>query len=69
MGSAADLVLFNSDTIQDMATFEEPKLPTRGIRFVLVNGSVALDEGNTTGSRAGHTLRRLGDGTVGARKQ
>jgi N-acyl-D-amino-acid deacylase len=66
-GSAADLVLFNPDTIKDMATYEEPKLPSRGIRFVLVNGEVALDEGKMTGVRGGKILRRLKDGKVAAR--
>jgi N-acyl-D-amino-acid deacylase len=63
-GSAADLVLFDAKTVQDMATFDEPKLPSRGIHFVLVNGQIALDEGQPTGVRAGRTLRRLNDGTV-----
>ncbi|ORY22821.1 hypothetical protein BCR39DRAFT_369137 [Naematelia encephala] len=63
-GSAADLVLFDPETISDMATFDEPKLPTKGIRFVLVNGQVAMDEGVCNGRRAGHTLRRRKDGSV-----
>jgi N-acyl-D-amino-acid deacylase len=63
-GSAADLVLFDPETIQDMATFEQPKLRSKGIRFVLVNGEVALDEGKMTGMRAGRTLRRRKDGKV-----
>ncbi|KND88682.1 N-acyl-D-glutamate deacylase [Tolypocladium ophioglossoides CBS 100239] len=66
-GSAADLVLFDPEAIKDMATFEEPKLPSRGIRFVLVNGEVALDEGKMTGARGGKTLRRMKDGKVAAR--
>ena len=63
-GSAADLVLFDPETIKDMATFEDPKIPSRGIRFVLVNGQVALDEGKMVGVRAGRTLRRRKDGKV-----
>lgn len=47
-----------------MATFEDPKTPSRGIRFVLVNGQVALDEGKMVGVRAGRTLRRRKDGKV-----
>jgi N-acyl-D-aspartate/D-glutamate deacylase len=64
VGSAADLVLFDPDAIQDMATFEEPKMPSRGVRFVLVNGEVALDEGALTGARGGHVLRRAKDGSI-----
>lgn len=66
-GSAADLVLFDPETVKDMSTYEEPKLPSRGIRFVLVNGEVALDEGKMTGVRGGKTLRRLKDGKVVSR--
>ena len=65
VGSSADLVLFDPRKIQDRATFEEPKLRAAGIRFVLVNGWVALDEGEMTGARGGRTLRRQSDGSVG----
>ncbi|CAG9980922.1 unnamed protein product [Clonostachys byssicola] len=63
-GSAADLVLFDPETVSDLATFEEPKLPSKGVRFVLVNGQVALDEGKMVGTRAGKILRRKGAGKV-----
>ena len=63
-GSAADLVLFDPEAVSDMATFDEPKLPSRGVRYVLVNGHIALDEGKPTGARGGKTLRRTVDGTV-----
>lgn len=63
-GSAADLVLFDPQTVKDMATYEEPKLPSQGVRFVLVNGQVALDDGKPTGARGGKTLRRSKDGSV-----
>lgn len=66
-GSAADLVLFDPAAIQDRATFEQPKLRCDGIRFVLVNGVLAMDEGNLTGSRGGQVLRRGLDGTVSGR--
>lgn len=58
VGSAADLVLFDADKVKDRATFEEPKLRSDGVRYVLVNGVVALEEGEMVGVRAGRTLRR-----------
>ena len=64
VGAAADLVLFDKETVGDMTTFEEPKLPSRGVRFVLVNGVVVLDEGSATGKRAGRVLRRRSGGLV-----
>lgn len=66
VGSAADLVLFNPETIADMATFEKPKLTSKGINYVLVNGVVAVDGGKLTEARGGHVLRRRTDGSVGA---
>jgi N-acyl-D-aspartate/D-glutamate deacylase len=66
VGSAADLVLFNPVTVRDTSTHAEPKRAADGVRFVLVNGHVALDEGKMTGTRAGRTLRRRADGEVTA---
>ncbi|TWU73239.1 hypothetical protein ED733_000866 [Metarhizium rileyi] len=64
VGSAADLVLFDAARVGDRATFEQPKLRSEGVRYVLVNGVVALDEGGMRGVRAGRVLRRGRDGRV-----
>ncbi|ORX35550.1 D-aminoacylase protein [Kockovaella imperatae] len=64
-GSAADIVLFDPKTIQDMSTYEAPKTVAQGIRWVIVNGHVAMEEGALTGRRGGKTIRRRADGSVG----
>jgi N-acyl-D-amino-acid deacylase len=56
-GYRADLVLFDANTILDVATFAVPEKPAAGIRMVLVNGCVAVDEGKALGTRAGRTIR------------
>jgi len=56
-GYRADLVLFDADAIRDIATFAAPEVPAAGVRMVLVNGRVAVDEGQPTGERAGRTIR------------
>jgi N-acyl-D-amino-acid deacylase len=56
-GYRADLVLFDADTICDVATFAVPEMPAAGIRMVLVNGQAAVDERKPTGERAGRTIR------------
>lgn len=56
-GYRADLVLFDPENIRDVATYADPQQPAAGIRFVLVNGVVAVDEGKPTGARNGRTIR------------
>jgi len=57
-GMAADITVFDTTTVIDRATYEESDRPSEGIRFVLVNGVVALRDGAVTGARGGITLRR-----------
>jgi len=58
-GMAADIVVFDPTTIIDHATFEEPTLPSDGVRYVLVNGQFAVNRGEPTLAKAGQALRRL----------
>ncbi|HKS00973.1 MAG TPA: D-aminoacylase [Arthrobacter sp.] len=61
-GYAADVVLFDPETIQDQATFEHPRQAATGIQYVFVNGTAAIDGGHPTSARAGRALRRSSDG-------
>jgi N-acyl-D-amino-acid deacylase len=56
-GRAADLVLFDPDTVADRATFEQPHQYPVGIQAVIVNGVFALRDGEPTGARPGKVLR------------
>lgn len=56
-GYYADLVLFDPDTIADMATYDDPKQEARGVAMVIVNGQVAFDHGRHTGVGSGRMLR------------
>jgi hypothetical protein len=58
VGMAADVTVFDPATVIDRATFEQPTLPSEGIRHVLVNGRLALRDGDATGERAGRALKR-----------
>jgi N-acyl-D-amino-acid deacylase len=58
IGYHADLVLFNPTTVQDAATFTEPRQAARGIEAVWVNGALTYRDGTPTGSRAGHFVAR-----------
>ena len=57
-GMAADVTVFDPKTVIDHATYENPSLPSEGIRYVLVNGQVALREGKATGAHGGRPLMR-----------
>jgi N-acyl-D-amino-acid deacylase len=57
-GYAADLVVLDPDRIGDRATFAEPHQLSVGVRDVIVNGVVALRDGEPTGARPGRRLRR-----------
>jgi N-acyl-D-amino-acid deacylase len=57
-GMAADVSVFDPRTVVDHATFEEPMRPSDGIRFVLINGHIALSDGKPTGEHAGRALFR-----------
>ena len=58
LGMAADLVVFDPATIIDRATYENPAAPSEGVRFVIVNGVVALRDGEPTNLRGGRALLR-----------
>jgi N-acyl-D-aspartate/D-glutamate deacylase len=44
-GADADIVVFDPATITDHATFAQPRLPSEGMRYVLVGGQMIVDNG------------------------
>lgn len=57
-GARADITIFDADSIIDRATFQEPHQYPAGISYVIVNGTVAVDNGHFTAARPGRVLRR-----------
>lgn len=57
-GCAADLVVFDPDTIAARATFEDPHRFVAGVHHVVVNGGLVIEDGIDTGLAAGRVLRR-----------
>jgi N-acyl-D-amino-acid deacylase len=55
-GMFADIVLFDDKTVLDTATYDNPHQFARGIRYVLVNGEIAIREGQYSEVRAGKVL-------------
>ena len=56
-GMVADLVLFDPQTVTDRATFEDPHRYSEGFDLVIVNGVVAVMDGEPTDARGGSFLR------------
>ncbi len=56
-GYAADIVIFDPETIQDRATFTDPLRYAEGIDYMLVNGKFVIENGHMTGARPGIVIR------------
>ena len=56
-GLAADLVVFDPETVADRSTWQDPVQPAVGVNWVLVNGVPVIDEGNPTGQLPGRVVR------------
>jgi N-acyl-D-amino-acid deacylase len=57
-GYYADLIVFDENGVSDRATYEQPRLRAAGMKYVIVNGKLAVDGGRYTGALAGRPLRK-----------
>ncbi len=57
VGKAADVVVFDPQTVADAATFERPFQYPVGISLVMVNGAIVLRDGQRRGTGTGRALR------------
>jgi N-acyl-D-amino-acid deacylase len=56
-GMAADMVVFDPETIADQSTYEDGKRLAVGMEHVLVNGELVLHQGRRTTALPGRALR------------
>lgn len=61
-GTAADIVVFDPDTVADLATCEKPKQFPVGFDYVIVNGRITVEKGKHNGTKAGQILHGKGYG-------
>ena len=54
----ADLVIFDPEQIADTATYDDPRRYPTGIAYVLVNGEIAVENGEPAGAAGGQVLAR-----------
>ncbi len=66
-GMWADIVVFDPDSVRDLATFEKPNQLSEGMRWVLVNGVPVIADGKATGALPGKVLRGPGATTTNPR--
>jgi N-acyl-D-amino-acid deacylase len=57
-GMKADLALFDPERFLDGATYADPKRHPVGLRCVLVNGEIVVEEGKSSGVRPGKVIRK-----------
>ena len=57
-GNFADIVVFDSGRIRDMATFEDSERRAEGISYVIINGKTAISGGRFRKVTAGKLLRK-----------
>lgn len=55
-GMKADIVVFDPERVRDKATFADPHQYAEGFSYVVVNGTVVLDDGKMTEARPGQVL-------------
>ena len=55
-GAIADLIVFDPQTIRDRADYQNPHQLSEGMRYVFVNGEMAIDEGKFTDTLGGRML-------------
>jgi N-acyl-D-amino-acid deacylase len=56
-GYMADIVVLDARSYRDLATFEKPHQYTPGVRYLFVNGMLAIDAGKRTEALAGRAIR------------
>ncbi len=64
-GYFADVVVFDPAKVQDHATFQNPQQYSTGVQHVVVNGELALENGEPTAARPGRVI--YGRAWTGAR--
>ena len=57
VGADADVTIFDPQTVQDRATYEDASIPSAGIPYVIVGGQVVVDAGALTPARPGRAVR------------
>jgi N-acyl-D-amino-acid deacylase len=58
-GYFADIIAFDPATVADQSTYEQPDKLATGMKYVIVNGKLAVEDGKYNGALAGRPLRKV----------
>ena len=54
----ADINIFNFEELEDRATFKQPALPPKGLKYVIVGGKVAIKNNKMINDKLGKSIRK-----------
>jgi len=54
----ADIIIFNYNEIEDKATFEQPALAPKGLKYVIIGGKVAIKDSEIINNKLGRSIRK-----------
>jgi len=54
----ADIIIFNYNEIEDKATFKQPALAPKGLKYVIVGGKVAVKDSKIINNKLGRSIRK-----------
>lgn len=58
IGKVADILVFKAEELKENATYEEPHQLAGGMKYVILNGKIALDTGNYSKKGNGKVLKK-----------
>jgi len=58
-GNYADIAVIDLKNLYDKATYKDPVRYSTGVKYLLVNGVLSINNGKLTGKRGGRTQRRV----------
>jgi N-acyl-D-amino-acid deacylase len=57
-GGFADIAVIDLDALEDTATYQDPHHYAKGVNYLLVNGALAIENGEATHRESGRALRK-----------
>ena len=58
MNDDADIIIFNYNEIEDKSTFKQPALPPKGLKYIIINGEIAVKDNKIIDNKLGRSIRK-----------